>query len=772
MAKGLEFRESLSIISGGYPREGTGSDGVTQDWTETSGTSGSSTVTYYYHDSATMTDSNSTIVRVTVTDEWSAVKRSDNTYEVTVHSILNSITRERVGSPSPLSVSIFVRRERGGANIWTSGGCVNASANATHATNVDLGTYTIVLPPGQPAVMHGAIYYRSNICGYDNTNPPSIYVDEYWLGINFRNTLPPDYRPGKIRSVSGESTQIEEGTSISVQNTVDKSFTQLELKGDTKQNAYTGKNLFDKANIDILNGYFESSGDTIHSQSANRVFYIPCEPNTRYSFRQGTTTLSNHVFQIATTSETPVIGSVVSGFYEAGRNNVSGYLTASNAAYIVVRIRAGDDVSTFWDGVQIEKGSTATDYEPYVGGIPSPSPDYPQEVQTVTGEQTVTISDGGGNSQTLTLDLGRNFWSDLPESYSRTLGSCVCVTKPTGHITMNGTSSGSNNWTLDSAAAATNGVVVPLETGTYTMFTDNTTIQKQVIWTNSDGSSEGLLVDSTNSGVSFTLTETKLVYVRVRVTANTTYNEDISVEIQKGATQRTPIELCKIGTYQDYIYQSGASWFLHKEIGSGVLSSTGTSWYRQGIAHPNGFTATLTDVWDGGDAILTTSVPKLSSHYTYQETAWTGGNGAFGITTTGVLWLVHTSDLSLADFKTWLENNNVKLYAPLDSATDREILDPTLIAQLDALKARGSYSGQTAITVTGDLAAPLKVGIRVYSGTPTWSSHNRDGGWAGVWDGSTFKEMRTEGGPDATGNPPTIFRNDFVWHNQRKIGQE
>lgn len=33
--------------------------------------------------------------------------------------------------------------------------------------------------------------------------------------------------------------------------------------------------------------------------------------------------------------------------------------------------------------IQIEKGSVATSYEPYTGGIPSPSPDYPQEIKRV-----------------------------------------------------------------------------------------------------------------------------------------------------------------------------------------------------------------------------------------------------------------------------------------------------------------------------------------------------------------------------------------------------
>lgn len=195
MAVGLQYKENLSIISGGYPNEGIGSNGVTQDWTETPGDSGTSVVKYWYHDSALTSDANSTLVEVTITDTWTATKDPDNTYHVTVHSILNSIVRSVVGSPAPLSASIFVRRYAGGPNIWTSGGCINAAAAGSYATDVDLGTFTIDLPPGQETTTHGTVYYRSNICGYDSETPPSIYVDEYWVGINFRNVLPPDYRP-------------------------------------------------------------------------------------------------------------------------------------------------------------------------------------------------------------------------------------------------------------------------------------------------------------------------------------------------------------------------------------------------------------------------------------------------------------------------------------------------------------------------------------------------------------------------------------------------
>lgn len=42
--------------------------------------------------------------------------------------------------------------------------------------------------------------------------------------------------------------------------------------------------------------------------------------------------------------------------------------------------------------LQLELGSTATSYEPYTGGAPSPSPDYPQDIQVVRGRNLLDPS--------------------------------------------------------------------------------------------------------------------------------------------------------------------------------------------------------------------------------------------------------------------------------------------------------------------------------------------------------------------------------------------
>lgn len=202
---GLQFKENLSIISGGYPGEDVGSNGVTQNWTDTPGASGSSDVTYYFHDSQTMDNNNSSRVDVRIVESWTASLRSDNTIDIRVTVSIPSITRTRIGSPVAYSTYIFVRQNAWGQNIWTSGGCDDASVSHTIATNIDLGTYTISLPPESEGSERGTVYFRSNSCGHNDDTPPSLYIDEFWLGLNFRNILPKDYRPGSINPTTALS---------------------------------------------------------------------------------------------------------------------------------------------------------------------------------------------------------------------------------------------------------------------------------------------------------------------------------------------------------------------------------------------------------------------------------------------------------------------------------------------------------------------------------------------------------------------------------------
>ena len=195
---GLQFKENLTIISGGFPGEDVGSNGVTQDWTDTSETSGTSDVTYYFHDSALLSNANSSRVDVRITESWTAQIIAGNIIRITVNVTIPSITRTRIGNPTAYDTYLFVRQTAGGSNIWTSGGCDDTTTTHTIATDIDVGTYTIDLPPESEGSERGTVYFRSNACGHNYDTPPSQYIDEFWLGLNFRNMLPRDYIPGAV----------------------------------------------------------------------------------------------------------------------------------------------------------------------------------------------------------------------------------------------------------------------------------------------------------------------------------------------------------------------------------------------------------------------------------------------------------------------------------------------------------------------------------------------------------------------------------------------
>lgn len=71
-------------------------------------------------------------------------------------------------------------------------------------------------------------------------------------------------------------------------------------------------------------------------------------------------------------------------------------------------------VSGRYINTQLEYGDTPTEYEPYTGGQPSPSPNYPQPIEVTDQPITVTVK-GGTESQSITLTPPRPFtkWDRL-----------------------------------------------------------------------------------------------------------------------------------------------------------------------------------------------------------------------------------------------------------------------------------------------------------------------------------------------------------------------
>jgi hypothetical protein len=384
--------------------------------------------------------------------------------------------------------------------------------------------------------------------------------------------------------VSGSGTNIElEGTIAG------GAIESVEMYGDTEQTTYSGKNLYEGS--PSFNSYNNLSawedGGTYNGMpvikraaawsGAYRLINI--EAGVTYTFSAWVKS------DEARTAAIYAIGSGATATIAPNNKNittttswerVSFTFTCSTSGTVALRFEnasASTTNYTYISGYQLEKNSSMTSYEPYVGGTASPNPDYPQEVQTVTGEQTITISDENSQSQSYTVDLGS-------------------------------------------------------------------------------------------------------------------------------------IELCKIGTYQDYIYKSGEDWYIHKETKKDILDGT-ENWIDSSTS---GYTY-IRGQLDG-------FAPVDSSCFCNMFTRRTGPHGQYEYIwvqpTSGTLYLqVSDSRLSehtLAAFKTWLETNRPVVYSVLATPTDTQITDSTLIGQLNALNAGETYDGTTLITVSSEnLVGSLEV---------------------------------------------------------------
>lgn len=176
------------------------------------------------------------------------------------------------------------------------------------------------------------------------------------------------------------------------------------INGDTFQQKYSGKNLFDKENPNIYHYNPTTQGQALQPLAGANTVFVKIQPNTAVTVSStDRSKLDSYASVIFISGEPEDATTWITRTAFGTRDTVS--VTApANAAYIGVYVIYSSTQATIDAALatlQIEYGSTATDYEPFVGGQASPNPDYPQAIQTVTGSQTITIA--GTNYP---LDLG------------------------------------------------------------------------------------------------------------------------------------------------------------------------------------------------------------------------------------------------------------------------------------------------------------------------------------------------------------------------------
>lgn len=538
------------------------------------------------------------------------------------------------------------------------------------------------------------------------------------------------------------TTKTTSGTSIDITDSAEGNM-PLGIKGNTSQQTYTGKNLFTFKNIGntnrygiqstmnnseiILNGTTDASGQLVSRQSSGITLPAGTYIVTFSKISGGVTSNGNIAMFYF---RKPNGATLLEYSLEIGSSFSQRLaLTEDTEIYIEIYCNGANYViNNLKFAVQIEEGSTATPYEPYVGGTTSPNPEYPQEVKTVTGDNAVKVRNKNyiepyENSNTITFSNGSISFEDniyhLVVNYDTT-GQYYRAMSLAKYAV--GTNYG------DYIAMANPNVWFKIPKGTYTLcfhYISGSVSSNSgdiYIYKSQTGLPDTLRALSVASfklkaedtSVTFTLEEDTYIYI-AHYFWSSNPNCDIYFQLQLVKKENADyqvipyegtdfplslgeLELCEKGDYQDYPHKENGKWYKHKEIQKIKLSSL--SWRLETF----GYTATI----DTSNIIIPATTNSLASLLCDVYTACTPNN-AYGLTGniehgisiyTNQFLVRETTIRDLNDFNTMVENANV--YVINKTPIEEEITDTTLIAQLEAIYNNAkSYEGETHIfTIT------------------------------------------------------------------------
>ena len=328
----------------------------------------------------------------------------------------------------------------------------------------------------------------------------------------------------------------------------------------------------------------------------------------------------------------------------------------------------------------------------------SPNPSYPQEIQSATGTQTITVSGKNVNNGVMELGTITGTTGENNTSTNRI--------RTSGYVLVNN----STQYTLSAKNINTSKT---MQGFIFEYDKDNTFIQR-------------IPSDWQQLPITFT-TSSSAKKIRILLsytdTSATNVSDFYDIQIEKGSTPTsyqpyiTPvektvnlgnIELNEIGTYKDYISGTPDNLVYHKNVGKTTVTGTVSSITVRTNSVRIFINGTINNVINGdnynklysshfqGKNVYSNDVVGIMTGYN------TGSN--FGFMVVGVPLEAGSTSSAI---ETYLTNLNASLLYPLRAEETETITDTNLISQLNDLYYTYSYDDTTNIDVTGNL--PIKI---------------------------------------------------------------
>ena len=538
-------------------------------------------------------------------------------------------------------------------------------------------------------------------------------VDKRFTDVNTEQTSQNSLISDILNAFSKES---EKGTNLKLNSSATKVL-GMTIYGNTEQVNTSGKNLLKLTARTASSGGISSTisddgivtySGTITNSWANitdyTVFPTPL-PAGKYAFSIDYPRTHRVVFKYKL--EDGTISDVIANMTATSTSNtftatqpiIAGYLfiSATNDSILKDTVRA-----------QLEIGDTATDYEPYTGGLASPGPQLPQTINKVNGAniyvQSKNLFDtrfGEGVVNGVNIKTYPDGSFELNGTPTNGI-SLVNVFKSKGYIP-----SGRYKLKIEHLG----GSVEKVWSGAYFVFT--IPIQKnkqpyQIALKTEDLTNSSkeftILVDSVIDTyycpfvwVPYHIDERKAFWnyknLRLRITLVKDGEETEFTPFDINTTSITFPGLNKIGNYQDCVYFKDGKWYLEKNTGIKTFDGS-EAWAKTSENNVNIYYLT--------NSINSTSdYPDGFSTHFKNAKAYPNKASTFAIRGGGrSIFFNHGTITTINDWKTWLNSNNVTVVFPTLPVTT-EITNPTTLTQLNKLMETRTYDGITNISVTG-----------------------------------------------------------------------
>lgn len=211
---------------------------------------------------------------------------------------------------------------------------------------------------------------------------------------------------------------------------------EMKVFGWSKQETTKGKNLFDFSRL-------VSDGVNVMNYEKQTITVPAKTNNTGYNqtLRDLCPGITPGTYVFSAKKSNPESGNG-SYFLEAGLDFTFNTPTELTDALLDNHIawynNPDSEVENVISEIQIEIGTEATDYEPYTGGQPSPSPDYPQQIVSAGSDGKIGVEVRGKNL----VDVYGYSASDIPSPEAErvsfnTYGTTLSTTEKTDKLIVN-----------------------------------------------------------------------------------------------------------------------------------------------------------------------------------------------------------------------------------------------------------------------------------------------------------------------------------------------